>query len=73
MLPARVRARRERWPSPFDIAPLVAEQGARVCVLASDIQENCEVIADAGFTFHQGSVTDLRRMLKRAGISPAER
>jgi precorrin-6B C5,15-methyltransferase / cobalt-precorrin-6B C5,C15-methyltransferase len=35
MLPARVRARRERWPSPFDIAPLVAEQGARVCVLAS--------------------------------------
>jgi precorrin-6B C5,15-methyltransferase / cobalt-precorrin-6B C5,C15-methyltransferase len=35
MLPARVRARRERWPSPFDIAPLLAERGTPVCVLAS--------------------------------------
>jgi precorrin-6Y C5,15-methyltransferase (decarboxylating) len=39
MLPARLRARRERWPSPFDIAPLLAERdanaGVTVCVLAS--------------------------------------
>src|SRR6201996_7954454 len=35
MLPARMRARREPWPSPFDIAPLLAARGAAVCVLAS--------------------------------------
>jgi precorrin-6Y C5,15-methyltransferase (decarboxylating) len=35
MLPECVRARRERWPSPFDIAPLLREAGARMCVLAS--------------------------------------
>jgi precorrin-6B C5,15-methyltransferase / cobalt-precorrin-6B C5,C15-methyltransferase len=35
MLPARVRARRACWPSPFDIAPLLAARGAPVCVLAS--------------------------------------
>jgi precorrin-6B C5,15-methyltransferase / cobalt-precorrin-6B C5,C15-methyltransferase len=35
MLPARVHARRERWPSPFDIAPLLAARGTAVCVLAS--------------------------------------
>ena len=38
--------------------------GAGVCVLASDIPENQEVIADAGFTFRQGSVDDLERMLR---------
>jgi precorrin-6Y C5,15-methyltransferase (decarboxylating) len=35
MLPARLRARRERWPSPFDLAPLLARRGTAVCVLAS--------------------------------------
>ncbi|CAB3752038.1 Precorrin-6Y C(5,15)-methyltransferase [decarboxylating] [Paraburkholderia humisilvae] len=35
MLPARLRARRERWPTPFDIEPLLREQDAPVCVLAS--------------------------------------
>ncbi|MDQ7978945.1 precorrin-6y C5,15-methyltransferase (decarboxylating) subunit CbiE [Paraburkholderia sp. SARCC-3016] len=35
MLPARIHARRERWPSPFDIAPLLGVRGAAVCVLAS--------------------------------------
>ncbi|GLU34962.1 precorrin-6y C5,15-methyltransferase (decarboxylating) subunit CbiE [Trinickia caryophylli] len=35
MLPARLRARRERWPRPFDIAPVLALRGAPVCVLAS--------------------------------------
>jgi glycosyltransferase involved in cell wall biosynthesis len=37
--------------------------GAGVCVLASDISENREVIARAGFTFRRGDVLDLRRML----------
>ncbi|TDY50836.1 precorrin-6Y C5,15-methyltransferase (decarboxylating) [Paraburkholderia rhizosphaerae] len=35
MLPARLRARRERWPSPFDIEPLLCEPHLNVCVLAS--------------------------------------
>jgi Glycosyl transferases group 1 len=34
-----------------------------VCVLASNTPENCEVIADTGFTFKRGDVEDLRRML----------
>jgi precorrin-6B C5,15-methyltransferase / cobalt-precorrin-6B C5,C15-methyltransferase len=35
MLPARIRARREPWPRPFDLAPLLAHRGLPVCVLAS--------------------------------------
>lgn len=35
MLPAKVRARRESWPKPFDIAPIEAYRGTPVCVLAS--------------------------------------
>ena len=35
MLPARIGARREAWPSPFDVAPILAQRGAPVCVLAS--------------------------------------
>ena len=35
MLPARLRARRAAWPKPFDIAPIHAWRGMRVCVLAS--------------------------------------
>lgn len=41
MLPARVGARREAWPQPFSVAPLLALRGShsdghgRVCVLAS--------------------------------------
>lgn len=35
MLPARLAARRAAWPSPFDLAPLLAERGGAVCVLAS--------------------------------------
>jgi precorrin-6Y C5,15-methyltransferase (decarboxylating) len=35
MLPARLCARRERWPSPFDIEPLLAQRDGNVCVLAS--------------------------------------
>ncbi|HEY1995818.1 precorrin-6y C5,15-methyltransferase (decarboxylating) subunit CbiE [Paraburkholderia sp.] len=38
MLPARLSARRESWPRPFDIAPLLAQRARHdgsVCVLAS--------------------------------------
>jgi precorrin-6B C5,15-methyltransferase / cobalt-precorrin-6B C5,C15-methyltransferase len=35
MLPPRIGARREPWPRPFDVAPVLAHRGARVCVLAS--------------------------------------
>ena len=38
--------------------------GAGVCVLASDIPENCEVVEGAGFTFIRGDVSDLARMLQ---------
>jgi len=35
MLPARVRARRQLWPTPFDTAQIEAYRGTPVCVLAS--------------------------------------
>ncbi|HEY3598550.1 MAG TPA: precorrin-6y C5,15-methyltransferase (decarboxylating) subunit CbiE [Paraburkholderia sp.] len=35
MLPTRLRARLERWPSPFDLEPLLAQRDGAVCVLAS--------------------------------------
>ncbi|WP_414449494.1 precorrin-6y C5,15-methyltransferase (decarboxylating) subunit CbiE [Burkholderia sp. 22PA0099] len=35
MLPGCLRARREPWPKPFDIAALLAHRGTPVCVLAS--------------------------------------
>ncbi len=35
MLPARLTAAREAWPSPFDLSGLLATRGAPVCVLAS--------------------------------------
>jgi len=37
--------------------------GAGVCVLASDIPENREVIGDAGFVFRRADRLDLQRML----------
>ncbi len=35
MLPARIRARREAWPKPFDVAHVAAYRGTPVCILAS--------------------------------------
>jgi precorrin-6Y C5,15-methyltransferase (decarboxylating) len=35
MLPARIRARRESWPKPFDAAHVETYRGTPVCVLAS--------------------------------------
>lgn len=42
---------------------LLDAMSAGVCVLASDLPENLEVICDAGFSFKAGDVGDLRRML----------
>jgi glycosyltransferase involved in cell wall biosynthesis len=42
---------------------LLEAMGAGICVLASDIPENREVIDDAGFTFRAGDPRDLERML----------
>jgi len=38
--------------------------GAGVCVLTSDIAENCELVEGAGFTFKRGDVNDLERTLR---------
>jgi precorrin-6Y C5,15-methyltransferase (decarboxylating) len=35
LMPAQVGARREAWPRPFNIAPLLEQRGTPVCVLAS--------------------------------------
>ena len=43
---------------------LLDAMGAGVCVLTSDIPENCEVVDGAGFTFKRGDVADLERMLR---------
>ena len=49
---------------------LLDAMGAGVCVLASDIPENREVIEGAGFTFQAGNVDDLARMLGLLGLDP---
>lgn len=49
---------------------LLDAMGASVCVLASDIPENREVIGDAGFMFKSGDVHDLRRMLSLLVSNP---
>jgi len=38
--------------------------GAGVCVLTSDVAENCELVEGAGFTFKRGDVNDLERTLR---------
>jgi glycosyltransferase involved in cell wall biosynthesis len=43
---------------------LLDAMGAGVCVLASDIPENREVIENTGFTFQLGDAADLERMLR---------
>jgi glycosyltransferase involved in cell wall biosynthesis len=43
---------------------LLDAMGAAVCVLTSNIPENCEVIEGTGFTFQPGDAADLARMLK---------
>ena len=43
---------------------LLDAMGAGVCVLASDIPENRELVEGAGFTFRHGDRADLERMLR---------
>lgn len=43
---------------------LLEAMSAGLCVLVSDIPENLEVVEGAGFTFKQGDVADLERMLR---------
>ena len=45
--------------------------GAGLCVLASDIPENRELVDRVGFTFRAGNVVDLERMLRRLIADPA--
>jgi glycosyltransferase involved in cell wall biosynthesis len=47
--------------------------GAGVCVLASDIPENREIVEGAGFTFRRADTGDLARMLKLLIASPQAR
>ena len=43
---------------------LLDAMGAGLCVLASDVPENREVVDGAGFTFKRGSATDLAERLR---------
>jgi glycosyltransferase involved in cell wall biosynthesis len=52
---------------------LLDAMGAGICVLASDVPENREVVGDAGFTFVHGSVCDLERMIRFAIDNPVLR
>jgi glycosyltransferase involved in cell wall biosynthesis len=52
---------------------LLEAMGAGICVLASDIPENRELVDGAGFTFKRGDASDLERMLRILMFSPALR
>jgi 1,4-alpha-glucan branching enzyme len=52
---------------------LLDAMGAAVCVLASDIPENREVIENTGFTFQPGDAADLERMLRLLLSDPSAR
>jgi glycosyltransferase involved in cell wall biosynthesis len=43
---------------------LLEAMGAGLCVLASDIPENRELVGGAGFLFRPGDASDLERMLR---------
>src|SRR5262249_3331826 len=52
---------------------LLDAMGAGLCVLASDVPENREVIGDAGFTFQCGNVPDLAQKLLFLISNPSTR
>ena len=52
---------------------LLEAMGAGLCVLASDIPENRELVDGAGFLFRPGDRTDLQRMLRLLITDPAVR
>jgi len=52
---------------------LLDAMGAGVCVVTSDVQENREVVQDAGFTFERGNAADLAERLRFLIANPAVR
>jgi len=52
---------------------LLDAMGAGICVLASDVPENREVVDDAGYTFQKGNATDLADRLRFLLANPAVR
>jgi glycosyltransferase involved in cell wall biosynthesis len=52
---------------------LLDAMGAGLCVLTSDVVENREAVADAGFTFRRGDVADLADRLRFLIANPAVR
>jgi glycosyltransferase involved in cell wall biosynthesis len=52
---------------------LLDAMGAGLCVLASDIPENREVVDGVGFTFQAGSASDLEKRLRFLIANPAIR
>jgi glycosyltransferase involved in cell wall biosynthesis len=52
---------------------LLDAMGAGLCVLASDVPENREVVDGAGFTFQHGNITDLADRLRFLISNPALR
>ena len=62
----------QRLAVPLLLALLDA-MGAGLCVLSSDVPENREAIADAGFTFRQGDVEDLADRLRFLIANPRVR
>jgi glycosyltransferase involved in cell wall biosynthesis len=52
---------------------LLDAMGAGLCVLSSDVAENREAVAEAGFTFRRGDVADLADRLRFLIANPAVR
>jgi glycosyltransferase involved in cell wall biosynthesis len=52
---------------------LLDAMGAGLCVLTSDVPENCEVVDGVGFTFQRGNASDLAARLRFLIANPAVR
>jgi glycosyltransferase involved in cell wall biosynthesis len=52
---------------------LLDAMGAGLCVVASDVPENCEVVAGCGFTFERGNSKDLTDWLRFLIANPGMR
>jgi glycosyltransferase involved in cell wall biosynthesis len=52
---------------------LLDAMGAGLCVLTSDVPENCEVVDGAGFTFQRGNASDLAERLRFLIANPVVR
>jgi glycosyltransferase involved in cell wall biosynthesis len=52
---------------------LLDAMGAGLCVLSTDIPENREAVADAGFTFRKGDAADLANRLRFLIANPSVR